>query len=202
MCNPISLIMSADSVWFPASDAWDHSHTSIASRAGLPDGLLVDKYARVEVRPRCDVFRDPATNAVLAVDETWEVVLDEAREPGWWSEDRAACVDRAREAARRWLADFPAWLVPGLIAHGGEGCSLVGGNSATLTATGNYATLTANGNYATLTAGDKSSLSFSWLDSDSDRFRVIVAYVGEDGIEPGVAYKCVEGKVVKAGGVA
>jgi hypothetical protein len=33
---------------------------------------------------------------------------------------------------------------------------------------------------------------------DGKRNRMLVGYVGEDGIEPNVAYKCENGKLVKA----
>ena len=48
MCRPISLIMSADSVFTPTTDTWNHSHSSIAAKNKLPDGQIGDKYARVE----------------------------------------------------------------------------------------------------------------------------------------------------------
>ena len=76
---------------------------------------------------------------------------------------------------------------------GGDCATLTGGNYATLTggyyATltgGNYATLT-GGNYATLTGGDCATLIFMRL--NGGRKRVLTAYVGEDGIEPGTPYR-------------
>jgi hypothetical protein len=68
---------------------------------------------------------------------------------------------------------------------GGDLSTLTGGDRATLTG-GDYATLT-GGDLSTLTGGDLSTLIFlRWI---GGRRRVLTAYVGEDGIEPGVAYR-------------
>ncbi len=68
---------------------------------------------------------------------------------------------------------------------GGYRATLTGGDYATLTG-GDYATLT-GGDYATLTGGDYATLIFlRWADG---RRRVLAAYVGEDGIEPGTSYR-------------
>lgn len=63
----------------------------------------------------------------------------------------------------------------------------MGGDGSTLT--GGYG--------STLTGGDDSTLMLCWF--DGVRRRVAVAYVGEDGIEPGVAYRVDDkGKFVRA----
>jgi hypothetical protein len=42
-------------------------------------------------------------------------------------------------------------------------------------------------------------LTWKLWDSKSERYRIYVHYVGENGCEPSVAYKCTsEGKLVKA----
>jgi hypothetical protein len=51
---------------------------------------------------------------------------------------------------------------------------------------GNYGTST-SGNYGQSTSGDYGTLAIRWW--DGNRYRLAVAYVGEDGIEPNVAYK-------------
>ena len=72
-------------------------------------------------------------------------------------------------------------MVPGPI----HGLVMTAGDRATLAA-GNRATLAA-GDRSTLAAGDRSTLIFlRWIDG---RRRVLTAYVGEDGIKPGVAYR-------------
>ena len=68
---------------------------------------------------------------------------------------------------------------------GGDCSTLTGGDGATLTG-GEGSTLT-GGHRATLTGGHSATLIFlRWIAGLS---RVLVAYVGEDGIMPGVAYR-------------
>jgi hypothetical protein len=67
--------------------------------------------------------------------------------------------------------------IHGLCLTGGDRAKLTGGDRATLT----------GGDWATLTGGDRATLIFlRWIDG---RHRVLTAYVGEDGIQPGVPYK-------------
>jgi hypothetical protein len=84
---------------------------------------------------------------------------------------------------------------------GGEYSTLTGGSSSTLTGgdrsilTGGYYSILTGGNRSTLTGGDYSTLTFKiW---DVNRYRLHTFYVGEDGIEPNVAYKFENGKIVK-----
>ncbi len=78
---------------------------------------------------------------------------------------------------------------------GGDLSSLTGGNSAKMTG-GDYATMT-GGNYAKMTGGNSATMHFTYW--DGKRTRTVIAYVGEDGIEPNVAYKLdANHKVVKA----
>ena len=81
---------------------------------------------------------------------------------------------------------------------GGGGSTLTGGDHSTLTG-GDHSTLTGGarstltGGYgSTLTGGYGSTLTAKWL--DGLRYRIAVAYVGEDGIEPGAPYRVVKGK--------
>ena len=68
---------------------------------------------------------------------------------------------------------------------GGRGSTLTGGYESTLTG-GRGSTLT-GGYESTLTGGSGSTLIFlRWI---NNRRRVLTAYVGEDGIKPGVAYR-------------
>ena len=81
--------------------------------------------------------------------------------------------------------------------EGGAYSVLTGGDDATLTG-GDGATLT-GGSRATLTGGEKAELRFQRYDSKADRYRTVLAYVGEDGIEPNVAYRLSsDGRVIKA----
>ena len=67
------------------------------------------------------------------------------------------------------------------------------GDNGTATA-GDYGTATA-GYRGTATAGYGGTLIFEWW--DGNRQRIATAYVGEDGIEAGVAYRCENGKPVR-----
>lgn len=46
-------------------------------------------------------------------------------------------------------------------------------------------------------AGYEGVISLSYWDYTPDRIRIAVGYIGEQGLEPGVWYGCVEGKFVK-----
>jgi hypothetical protein len=77
-----------------------------------------------------------------------------------------------------------------VLAHGAAGKAVVG---AAVTA-GDYGTATAGGrgtatagDYGTATAGDRGIIVLKrW---DGSRYRLVVGYVGEDGIEPDRAYR-------------
>jgi len=159
MCNPVSMIVKSDgSVFLPANDTWNHSHTAIAKLHGIPGGEIGDRYARVEVSPIGEVrWRDKETNAVLQNTDAWNVVLDEAREPAWWKEDKPALEDKCRQYAARYMKSVNQDFVPGLIRSGGDGSTLTGGDRSTLTG-GDRSTLT-GGHGSTLTGGDRSTLT-------------------------------------------
>jgi hypothetical protein len=103
-----------------------------------------------------------------------------------------------------------------VLAHGGHGRAVIGaivsaGDRGTATAgdrgaatAGDYGTATAGdrgtatagyegtataGTRGTATAGYGGTLQLSLWDPTADRRRIRVAYVGEDGIEPDVAYR-------------
>jgi hypothetical protein len=82
-------------------------------------------------------------------------------------------------------------------ATAGDGGKAMAGDGGKATA-GISGTATA-GDSGTATAGDKGRIQVSWYDSKAKRYRTAVGYVGKDGIEANVAYKCDnEGKLVKA----
>jgi hypothetical protein len=83
-------------------------------------------------------------------------------------------------------------------ATAGYSGTATAGDSGTATA-GDSGTATA-GDRGTATAGDRGTLNIRWWDSKHDRYRMVVGYVGEDGIEANVAYKLDETtrKFVKA----
>ena len=73
----------------------------------------------------------------------------------------------------------------GGVLQGGALSVLTGGDSATMTG-GNYAKMT-GGDSAKMTGGNSAVMHFQYW--DGKRNRTVVAYVGEDGIKPNVAYK-------------
>ena len=68
---------------------------------------------------------------------------------------------------------------------GGYGATVTGGYGAKVTG-GDGATVT-GGDGATVTGGDDATVCARWW--DGTRYRIAVGYVGEDGIEPNVAYR-------------
>jgi len=63
-----------------------------------------------------------------------------------------------------------------LMAHGGAGRAIAGGTST-------------SGNYGTAMSGDGGILELRYWDAKAKRYRVVVGYVGEDGLEPNVPYR-------------
>ena len=87
-------------------------------------------------------------------------------------------------------------------ATAGDSGTATAGNDGTATAgdrgtatAGDYGTATAGyrgtataGNDGTATAGDRGVVELRWY--DGSRYRITVGYIGEDGLLPGVAYRC------------
>ena len=83
----------------------------------------------------------------------------------------------------------------GATVTGGYGATVTGGYGARVTG-GDRSTVT-GGDWSTVTGGDGSTLVVKWW--DGFRYRLAVGYVGEDGIEAGVAYRCDDqGRLVRA----
>ena len=70
---------------------------------------------------------------------------------------------------------------------GADGCTLTGTDYCTLT--GGYRCTLTGADYCTFTAGDNSEIRASYWDKKSERRRTVIGYVGEDGLQPGVAYQ-------------
>jgi hypothetical protein len=77
---------------------------------------------------------------------------------------------------------------------GGDGAQVTGGNCAQVTG-GNCAQVT-GGNYAKVAGGDGAVLSVYNWDQKANRWRLVVGYVGEDGIEAGIPYCVKDGCLV------
>ncbi|MBX6058600.1 hypothetical protein ISD66_28105 [Pseudomonas aeruginosa] len=84
-------------------------------------------------------------------------------------------------------------------ATAGDWGTATAGYKGTATA-GDWGTATA-GNEGTATAGKKGEIQIRYWDEKTERYRTVIGYIGEDGLEPGVAYKLDDNhRFVKAGG--
>ncbi|HDY5469910.1 TPA: hypothetical protein RQ713_006760, partial [Pseudomonas aeruginosa] len=71
------------------------------------------------------------------------------------------------------------------------------GDEGTATA-GDEGTATA-GYKGTATAGEKGEIRIRYWDEKTERYRTVIGYIGEDGLEPNVPYKLSAGrKLVRA----
>ncbi|MFU2617968.1 Arc family DNA-binding protein [Pseudomonas aeruginosa] len=70
------------------------------------------------------------------------------------------------------------------------------------TATAGYKGTATAGYKGTATAGKKGEIQIRYWDEKTERYRTVIGYIGEDGLEPGVAYKLDDNhRFVKAGGL-
>ena len=76
---------------------------------------------------------------------------------------------------------------------GGDYSRLMGGDRSELT--GGAGSNLVGGSYSRLTGGTYSTMTCKWW--DGNRYRIITAYVGEDGIDSGVPYRVEKGKFVR-----
>jgi len=83
-------------------------------------------------------------------------------------------------------------------ATAGDRGTATAGYEGTATA-GDRGTATA-GVRGTATAGDGGIIEVRWWDCSASRWRLAIGYVGEDGIEPGVAYYVRDGRLVRRDG--
>jgi hypothetical protein len=116
--------------------------------------------------------------------------------------DRKTATDKIRNLC----GDGP--IIGGFVT-GGYGATVTGGDYATVTGgnvstvTGGYRSTVSGGCRATVTGGYRSTvsggngatLSIKWW--DGSRYRIAVAYVGEDGIKAGTPYRIEAGKFVE-----
>ena len=116
-----------------------------------------------------------------------------------------------REKAAAWIAKkCPGHTVIYLHATAGDYGTATAGDCGTATAgiggtataghegsaTAGYRGSATAGNEGTATAGDGGQIRIPW--HDGARFRLVVGYVGEASLRPGVAYKVENGKLVRA----
>ncbi|HGJ9043921.1 TPA: hypothetical protein ACJYA3_006381 [Pseudomonas aeruginosa] len=86
----------------------------------------------------------------------------------------------------------------GTATAGNEGTATAGYKG---TATAGYKGTATAGYKGTATAGKKGEIQIRYWDEKTERYRTVIGYIGEDGLEPGVAYKLDDNhRFVKAGG--
>ena len=191
MCQFASIVLTRDSEhWIAGVD----SHEQIIDQRGLhADGARGPNILRIEITP-------PEDRPTAPISE-WDYRVDQDIRPRWHDAERDEVRARAALARRaeteRWLVTEAGHVVSagyGSTVTGGYGSTVTGGDCAKVTG-GDYAKVT-GGDRATVTGGDCAALVIRWW--DVSRYRLAVGYVGENGIEPGVAYRVEGGKLVRA----
>lgn len=104
------------------------------------------------------------------------------------------------------ITDAIQWVMN--ISKNAEGAETASGDYSNLAASGNYSKLAASGKKSIAvasglnsqaSAGEDGCIALAWWDEGEERYRMEVAYVGEDGIEPNITYKLDDNhKFVKA----
>ena len=146
------------------------SHEQIIDQRGLhADGARGPNILRIEITP-------PEDRPTAPISE-WDYRVDQDIRPRWHDAERDEVRARAALARR---AETERWLVTeaGHVVSAGYGSTVTGGYGSTVT------------------GGDCAALVIRWW--DVSRYRLAVGYVGENGIEPGVAYRVEGGKLVRA----
>ncbi|MEZ7170047.1 hypothetical protein QVM08_31015, partial [Pseudomonas aeruginosa] len=84
----------------------------------------------------------------------------------------------------------------GTATAGDEGTATAGYKG---TATAGYKGTATAGYKGTATAGEKGEIRIRYWDEKTERYRTVIGYIGEDGLEPNVPYKLSAGrKLVRA----
>ena len=135
--------------------------------------------------PNCDGAARfiPSDRAVLKIDSIWlqqrgachagREWFDETYPSGCtYSDLRAKLVEENRK-------DWESWI---LMAAGGD------------TATAGYRGTATAGDSGTATAGDSGVISILEWDEKHCRYRVVIGYIGEDGLKPNQPYRVKNGK--------
>ena len=144
MCKPVSgLINSQLTIHLPDPATWDHSHSSLAAKKGIADGLIGDKWVRFELSPKGDDFRSDIAD--------WQLHLDEQRKVDWWGENLPEIDDKIRRAVKRYMeAAWAAGAAPqsAIASTGYRAASSSTGYMAASSSTGDMAASSSTGNMA------------------------------------------------------
>ena len=100
--------------------------------------------------------------------------------------------------AVKWMLAFVKDMPAAETASGYSSKLAASGDSSNLAASGDYSKLAASGKKSIAvasglnckaSAGEDGCIALAWWDDDAKRFRLEVAYIGENGIEPNVMYE-------------
>jgi len=141
MCKPVSGLMNADHVIHLSDPSvWEHSHSALARKLGIADGLIGDKWVRFELSPKNDDFSTPVSE--------WLLHLDEQRNIDWWGADLPAIDDKIRRAVTRYMEGArAAGVAPGsaITSTGDMAASSSTGDMAASSSTGYRAASSSTG---------------------------------------------------------
>nr|WP_279196075.1 hypothetical protein [Ralstonia mannitolilytica] len=112
----------------------------------------------------------------------------------------AASGDSSKLAASGKYSNLAASGDSSKLAASGDSSKLAAsGDSSKLAASGKKSIAVASGLNSQASAGEDGCIALAWWDEGEERYRMEVAYVGEDGIEPNITYKLDDNhKFVKA----
>ena len=211
MCKPVSgLINSQLTIHLPDPATWDHSHSSLAAKKGIADGLIGDKWVRFELSPKGDDFRSDIAD--------WQLHLDEQRKVDWWGENLPEIDDKIRRAVKRYMeAAWAAGAAPqsAIASTGYRAASSSTGYMAASSSTGYRAASSSTGDMAasSSTGAESAAVSVGYrgavrggkdcflVAAERDEKLKLIAWASGvvDGkkIKPNVWYEAKRGKLVK-----
>ncbi|MBX3380936.1 MAG: hypothetical protein KF805_12660 [Phycisphaeraceae bacterium] len=200
MCKPVSGLINSDhTIHLPSPELWEHSHSTLASKVGIPDGLLGDKWVRFELSPKGDDFSTPVSE--------WLLHLDEHRHVDWWGAELPAIDDKIRRAVDRYMtAARSAGSAPGsaITSTGYMAASSSTGDRAASSSTGDMAASSSTGDESAAVATGYGSAvrgakGCALLAAERDENYKLIAWafgvVDGKAIKPGVWYEAKTGKL-------
>jgi hypothetical protein len=152
MCKPVSGLINAElTIHLPDPATWDHSHSSLAAKKGIADGLIGDKWVRFELSPKGGDFRSDIAD--------WQLHLDEQRRVDWWGENLPEIDDKIRRAVKRYMkASWAAGAAPQSVIAATSGNATATGNRSSAANTGNRSSAANTGDWSSAAnTGDWSS---------------------------------------------
>lgn len=192
MCNPVAGLINADHTIHLSDPAtWEHSHTRLAEKAGIPNGLIGDKWVRFELTPKDNDFRSDIS--------TWRLHLDEERKVDWWAEDLPAIDDKIRRAVKRYMdAAWAAGAAPqsAIASTGDRAASSSTGYRAASSSTGSESAAVSVGYRSAVRGAKGCALLAAERDDDMKLIGWVFGVVGKKGIKANVWYEAKNGKFV------